>query len=184
MIFPTASKLLRCTLVVLLLAGTASHVGAVEIEVGFSPSGSAEQLVLSSIASAKKTIHLAAYSFTSPRVVAALIAAKKRGVDVEVVVDHKHNTMDTTGKAKAALNLLVNAKIPTGTVAVYAIQHSKYIVVDSLHVQTGSYNYSAGAATKNAENVVMLWNAPGVAKQFEDNWRDLKAQSQPYSSTY
>jgi len=38
-----------------------------------------------------------------------------------------------------------------------------YIVVDNLHTQTGSFNYSQAAARSNSENVVVMWNNPSVA---------------------
>ena len=80
------------------------------IEVGFSPDGSAEKLVLRSIHSAHKSIRLAAYSFTAAPVVQALVNAKKSGVDVAVLVDFKSNLKDDrSGKARAALGVLVNA---------------------------------------------------------------------------
>lgn len=57
-------------------------VGESRIAIGFSPEGSAQKAILDLINSAKKEIRLAAYSFTSPEVVKALIQAKHRGVDV------------------------------------------------------------------------------------------------------
>jgi phosphatidylserine/phosphatidylglycerophosphate/cardiolipin synthase-like enzyme len=57
------------------------------IENGFSPDGGAEALVLKVINASETSIRLAAYSFTSPAVVRALLDAKKRGVDVQIVVD-------------------------------------------------------------------------------------------------
>lgn len=155
------------------------------VEVGFSPSGSGESLVLRSIGSARQSIRLAAYSFTAAPVVRALIDAKKRGVDVAVVVDHKSNvSQDRSGKAVAALNLLVNAGIPTRTVLSYPIQHSKYAVIDALTVQTGSYNYSAAAARYNSENVLVIANNRQLALQYLDNWQRLYDDGRPYTSTY
>lgn len=155
---------------------------ASRLEVGFSPDGSAEKLVLDSINSARSSIRLAAYSFTAPPVVRALVDAKRRGVDVAVVVDHKHN--DKSDKARAALNLLINAGVPTRTVAAFSIQHSKYAVIDGQHVQTGSYNYSASAARFNSENVLVVWNHAALARAYLDNWQQLYERGQPYKSDY
>lgn len=151
------------------------------IEVGFSPEGSAEKLVLKVIDSTKSSIRLAAYSFTSPTVVRALLAAKKRGVDVVVVVDEKGN------KSKAsiqALNLLVNAKIPTRTLSAYAIHHDKFIISDSRHIKTGSFNYSVSANKRNSENVLVVWNNPPLAGQYLMHWESRYAQGRDYHSTY
>ncbi|MGF6812629.1 phosphatidylserine/phosphatidylglycerophosphate/cardiolipin synthase-like enzyme [Paraburkholderia sp. Clong3] len=65
------------------------------------------------IDSAHTSIRLAGYSFTSPKVVRGLLDAERRGVDVAVVVDDKGNRSKTS---QQALNLLVNAGIPTRTI--------------------------------------------------------------------
>ncbi|MEB1024009.1 phospholipase D-like domain-containing protein, partial [Citrobacter freundii] len=54
------------------------------VQVGYSPEGSARVLVLSAIDSAKTSIRMMAYSFTAPDIMKALVAAKKRGVDVKI----------------------------------------------------------------------------------------------------
>lgn len=164
--------------------GRSAIAATSDIEVGFSPNGTAEALVLKSIDAAHRSVRLMAYSFTAPAVVRALIAAKRRGVDVGVIVDFKNNiTDDRSGKGRAALNLLANAGISTRTIAVFPIQHSKYVVIDDLHVETGSYNFSA-AARYNSENVLVLWNRPEIAKSYSENWKSLYSQSEIYSSSY
>lgn len=80
-------------------AATVSVPASGSIEVGFSPKGGAEALVLRVIDSAKSDIKALSYSFTSPRVVAALLRASKRGVAVSLVADYKNNiTTDRSGK--------------------------------------------------------------------------------------
>ncbi|MGF6766170.1 phosphatidylserine/phosphatidylglycerophosphate/cardiolipin synthase-like enzyme [Paraburkholderia sp. GAS33] len=154
-------------------------------EQGFSPEGSAQRLVLRAIDSAQHSIRLAAYSFTSREVVRHLVEAKSRGVDVAVVVDEKNNLVeDRSGKARAALNLLVNARIPTRTLGVYAIAHDKYFVVDGYHLETGSYNFSDSAARRNSENVLLLWRCPSSAKDYLDHWNSRWDQGVDYRSTY
>ncbi len=155
------------------------------IEVGFSPDGSGEALVLRSINSARQSIRLTAYSFTAAPVARALVDAKKRGVDVAAVVDYKNNLVeDRSGKARAALSLLVNAGIPTRIVSVFPVQHSKYVVIDGATVQTGSYNYSVAAARYNSENVLVIWNRPDLARVYLENWQRIYNAGQPYTSPY
>src|SRR5689334_1750631 len=74
-----------------LQAHTSKAPATGEIESAFSPDGASEELVLKVINASEHSIRLAAYSFTSPPVVKALLAAKRRGVDVRVVVDDKGN---------------------------------------------------------------------------------------------
>lgn len=154
---------------------------SLQIESAFSPGDGSEALVLKVIDSSVSKIRLAAYSFTSPSVVQALLAAKKRGVDVRVVVDERGNK----GKSSvAALNLIVNAGIPTKTISVYAIHHDKYIVADERTVQTGSFNYSKAAAKSNSENVVVVWNNPALAKSFLVHWEDRWNKAVASKSNY
>ena len=158
---------------------------ATRIEAGFSPDGSAEALVLRAIHEAHSSIHMAAYSFTAAPVVKALVAAKKRGVAVSLAVDEKQNLLDDrSGKSRAALQALVTAGIAVRVVSAYALQHSKYMVIDEAHVQTGSYNYSTSAARLNAENVLLIWDRPDLAQAYLQNWHQLFDAARVLQSSY
>jgi phosphatidylserine/phosphatidylglycerophosphate/cardiolipin synthase-like enzyme len=110
---------------VLALAPPAIAAECTDVEVDFSPHGGAEALVLKTIAGARRSIRLLAYSFTSPSVVRALLTAKKSGVDVAVTVDSKNNVEeDRSGKARAALSALTYAGIPVRVVSAFPLQHS------------------------------------------------------------
>ena len=98
-----------------------------------------------------------------------------------MLVDKKANN----GKANiAALNLLVNADIPTRTISRFAIHHDKYMIADGINVQTGSFNYSAAAAKSNSENVIVIWNQTQVASSYEKHWHSRWNDSAPYKSAY
>lgn len=65
----------------------------------------------------------------------------------------------------------------------YAIMHNKFMVIDERHVQTGSFNYSAAAVNKNAENVLVLLNVPQLAAQYQHQWQllwDEDKEMKPY----
>ncbi|UVA77127.1 phospholipase D family nuclease [Pandoraea commovens] len=151
------------------------------VEAAFSPDGGAEALVLRVIGSAVSTIRLAGYSFTSPKVVRHLIDAKRRGVDVAIVIDAKGNLNSTSAQA---LNLLVNAGIPARLVDRYASHHDKYLVVDGKHVETGSYNFTSSAASRNSENVLVVWNNVDLAAQYLRHWQSRFNQGVDYRSSY
>ncbi|MFZ4877210.1 phospholipase D family protein [Janthinobacterium sp. Mn2066] len=154
-------------------------IDAASIEHAFSPDDGAEALVLKVINTSVSSIRLAAYSFNSPAIVAALLDAKKRGVDIKVLVDAKRNQRSNS---MAALNSLVQAGIPVRTIAVYAMHHDKYIVADQRTVQNGSFNYSRDAATSNSENVIVLWNQPTLAASFLQHWEDRWGKGVNYAS--
>lgn len=140
------------------------------VQAGFSPEGSALQLVLNTIDTAQESIRLMGYSFTSPEVTRALIQAKRRGVDVKVVLDWKANS--TKGSSGvAAMNLLVNAGIPVRTVSQFKIMHDKVVISDRRHVETGSFNFSRAAASSNSENVLVIRDYPVLAESYLQHWQ-------------
>lgn len=140
------------------------------VQAGFSPEGSALQLVLNTINTAEENIRLLGYSFTSPEVTRALITAKQRGVDVKVVVDWKANCAKGSAGA-AAMNLLVNAGIPVRTVSKFSIMHDKVIITDGRNVETGSFNYSRAAARSNSENALVIRDYPVLADTYLQHWQ-------------
>ena len=151
------------------------------VSVGFSPEGSALQLVLKTISDAQQSIRLMGYSFTSPEVVKGLIAAKRRGVDVKVVLDDRGNH----GKSSvAAISLLVNAGIPVRLDSHYKIQHDKVIVTDGRNVETGSFNFTRSADRYNSENALLLRDMPGVASQYLAHWQSRWARGTAAKSRY
>ena len=149
------------------------------IKVNFSPKGKSLNIILDSIKSAKSSILVAAYSFTSKPISTALLEAHKRGVSVQVVADAKSNTSQYS-----AVTFLANQGVPVRANDRYAIFHHKFMVFDGRHVQTGSFNYSAAAVDKNAENVILLQNVPDIAKIYAQEWQRLWNESKKVKPNY
>ncbi len=167
----------------LLLTGMliSTSATAVTVKVGFSPEGSAQQLVLNAINSAQSSLRIMAYSFTDPAVMKALIAARQRGVDVRIVIDADGNK----GKASlAAMNLVTSSGIPLRTDGDFRIQHDKVIIVDNKSVETGSYNYTASAAKNNSENAILIEDAPELAAQYLTHWEDRWRRGHDWKTAY
>ena len=163
--------------------GTASATSAgapkePDIEIAFSPNQGALDLVIKNIASARSTLDVMAYSFTSAEVTRALLQAVKRGVNVRLIIDQEQNFKPGNGYAKtmSAMSALGTAGAQIRVISRYPSFHHKVAISDGKHVQTGSFNYSHAAATRNAENVIVLWNAPQAARiysrQFENHWNE------------
>lgn len=149
-------------------------------EVAFGPEAGAEALILKHIAGAKSAIRVAAFAFSSPVIVDALVAARKRGVDVQLVVDHEHNVAtDPKGIGRKALDTLAQAGATARTNSHYRIHHDKFIVVDSRDVQTGSYNYAV-SANRNSENVLVVRNDPALAAKYLAHWESRFREGAPY----
>lgn len=160
---------------------TSASAAAPSIDVGFSPEGSAQQLVLRTLDEAHESIRLMGYSFTSPEVVKSLVAAKRRGVDVRVVVDEKGNRSKAS---QAAMNVVVNAGIPLRTNDQYKIMHDKVIITDGQNVELGSFNYSRSAAESNSENAVVVRGVPSLAQTYLAHWQSRWDGGTDWRSTY
>jgi phosphatidylserine/phosphatidylglycerophosphate/cardiolipin synthase-like enzyme len=145
-----------------------------DIQVAFSP-GNAEQTVVQTIESAHRSVHVAAYNFTSRPIAQALIDAHRRGVQVEAVLDKSNARARYTEAPEVAA-----AGIPVRIDSRYPIMHDKFLVIDGVTVETGSFNYTAAAQTRNAENLIVLRDMPDVASRYEAEWERLWNESRDY----
>jgi phosphatidylserine/phosphatidylglycerophosphate/cardiolipin synthase-like enzyme len=157
----------------------ASPSSGSNVEIGFSPERTSLPLVLKTINSAKSSICVAAYSFTSKPISLALYNAAKRGVKVQVVADAKSN-----GGKYSATTFLANHGLDVRLNRKYAIMHNKFIIVDDKTVETGSFNYSAAAVKSNAENVIVIWDNPSVASRYKSECNRLLNEADKLSKAY
>lgn len=144
----------------------------------FPPDRGATELVVKTINEARHSVHVAAYSFTSTPIAEASLAAHRRGIDVDVVVDKSQATARYT-----AATFLANEGVPVRMDYRYAIMHDKFIVVDDVTVEEGSLNYTAAAEKKNAENVIVLHDV-AIAAQYSREWDRLWTESEPMKARY
>jgi len=153
------------------------------IEAAFTPGDRIDNLIIAAIAAAKYEVLVNAYSFTQRRIAGALVAARKRGVSVQVIAD---------GPQAATLPQNVLAELAKGGVAVwldsnYQAAHNKVVIVDAdtatATTITGSYNFTVAAQWHNAENVLILRDNRDVARAYRDNWLRLKAHATPWPGT-
>lgn len=106
--------------------------------------------IIALITAARSTIYFAMYEFTLKDIADALVAAKKRGVDVRGLVDagESANSYDAPVIAE-----LLDAGIPVVTEkhsSGNGIMHIKAIVTDNAYA-LGSYNWTGSATTENDE---------------------------------
>ena len=146
------------------------------IEIAFSPRQGANKLIIKNIQTAKTTIKVAAYSFTSKPIAQALIDAHRRGVAISVVLD-KSQARDQ----HSAFKLFQKSGIKTKINNRYAIMHNKFMIIDDQTMQTGSFNYSRSAEEKNAENVLVIHNDPIVISQYAEQWKKLWDEAVEYT---
>ncbi|GBG14380.1 polyphosphate kinase [Novimethylophilus kurashikiensis] len=159
------------------------------LEVAFSPDEGSENLVIKVINSASEKkggeILMLSYSFTSAPVTEALVKAAHNGVSIKLVADYKNNiSEDRSGKARAALSALKTAGADVRVIKVYPIHHDKVLIVNRDTVELGSFNYSAAAAHKNSENVLVNWNNPKLADAYVKHFNRNYSQSTPFETQY
>lgn len=138
------------------------------LEDAFSPNQGATALVIKTIGTAKKSIHVAAYSFTSRPIADALVAAHDKGVDVEVVLDKSQRRGRNT-----LVPFLREHHIPTRINSHYAIMHDKTMIIDGETLELGSFNYTNAAEEKNAENVLVIHDNKKIIQDYERQWQIL-----------
>ena len=147
----------------------------------FSPEDNIQKTLVNTIYNAKRNILVQAYLFTDERVGNALIAAHKRGVNVEILLDSE---MAVGGKNVLTLRFF-EAGIPVRLETQYENAHNKIMIFDhdsaDAIVITGSYNYTYGAQNRNAENVVIIRKSPETVTRYVNNWRRHAEQALPYS---
>lgn len=151
------------------------------VQVAFTPWDNAEAMIVDCIRQARRQILVQAYSFTSRALANALIAAKRRGVDVQVLADREQ----TFGGEASRIPELEQAGIPVMLEVRYQSAHNKVMVIDpgsaDAAVITGSYNWTYAAQNKNAENVLILRHNDAVANAYAANWRRHSADALPYA---
>lgn len=159
------------------VAALASEVAvhASDIQVFFSPSGGCTEAVVSNLSQAKSNVLVQAYSFTSAPIAKALVEAKKRGVNVQVILDKSQRT-----EKYSSADFLRNEGVPTFIDAKHAIAHNKIMVIDGATVLTGSFNFTKAAESSNAENLLVIHD-PELAKKYTGNWQEHLKHSESYS---
>lgn len=176
-------RALSCGLPALvLLAGTATALPAAardcnrlppptsSTEVFFPPWDDAQQQLLKVLDEACAEVRMQAFLLTSREIAARLLAAHRRGVDVQVLADARQHAEHPA----SLLAKLAQAGIPVWLESRYRHAHSKVIVVDANSpapvVVTGSYNFTWGAQHLNAENLLILRGQPALAERYAANW--------------
>jgi len=155
-------------------AETLSLTGAQAI-VAFSPNGDSTNVIVKAIDDARSQILVQAYGFTSTPIIKALVDAKERGVDVRVILDKSNESRRYSGAT-----YLSHHRIPVWIDDSVAIAHNKVMVIDANSVITGSFNFTAAAQNRNAENVLLITHAPALAKEYSRNWQWRKELSHEY----
>jgi phosphatidylserine/phosphatidylglycerophosphate/cardiolipin synthase-like enzyme len=146
-----------------------SKTGA-NVKVLFSPKGGISKELLGMYKAAKTDIKIAVFSFTTKYQARGLIAAQKRGVKVQVLLDKKNAERGSSlGPYLAREGITVRYySAPGGSM------HHKFIIVDDKNLATGSYNLSNDAEFRNSESMLFTSNTKLVSDfkaEFDQLWK-------------
>ena len=144
----------------------------IHIDAVFSPGGGCEDRIVKEIESATQRVCVQVYIFTSKPICDSLVQAKKRGVDVKVILD-KSQEKAAFGRwpvmQKSGVKVLFDRD--------HEVANSKIILIDDRTIITGSYNFTKAAEEKNAENIVIIENDGDSFTKFKENFDKHLAHS-------
>ncbi|MCX5720444.1 MAG: phospholipase D-like domain-containing protein [Nitrospirae bacterium] len=142
------------------------------VEVYYAPEDAPLDRLATLYGHAKRYLYVSVYGLTSPRAVEAMVAAKKRGVDVRLITD-RQRTEDV--KQRAALHTLHLAGIPILINEHDGLMHLKQVVIDDEVNTSGSMNHTTSGNHYNDERLdVMTDHAISVKarEKFLAMWND------------
>ncbi|HVE12070.1 MAG TPA: phospholipase D-like domain-containing protein, partial [Elusimicrobiota bacterium] len=152
--------------------GSVSFHGETLPKAAVRPHHPVQDLIIQAIRASKKSIHLALYEFTLPEVLDALRDAKKRGLEIRLVVDYSHafpKGTDHTGQERQRsreIQALIDEGFDIRVIrggGSYGIMHNKFAVFDEELVEFGSYNWAQTAENNHFESVQFRTEAERVA---------------------
>lgn len=144
-------------------------------QVCFTPGENCTKLITKVIANAKRQILVQDFTFTSRLIADALVVAKKRHIDVKVILDQRqYNKL--YAEQQLVKNLFLQNNIPVWLDYRVNTAHDKIIIVDGCIVETGSFNYTWGAQNVNSENLIIIHDCK-LAQKYVSHWMTRVKQS-------
>jgi len=139
--------------VMLMLAVSVGTGWSATVEVYYGPDDAPLDRLTTLYRQATRYLYVAVYGLTSPRAVEAMVAAKKRGVDVRLITD-RQRTEDV--KQRTALRTLHLAGIPILVNEHDALMHLKQVVIDDEVNASGSMNHTTSGNRYNDERLDVI----------------------------
>lgn len=164
-------KLLLFIVSVVMLCLNVCTVFAKEIEVYFNDpykntrDNTIQNMILSDIKGAKKTIDLATFNYTDTKTAQALIDAVHRGVKVRLVVDEDNYDKKVVDDLRKGGVKVISAQSE-------GLMHAKYIIIDGKVVISGSANMTLASFSYD-NNFMIRLESEQAAKIFTDEFEEM-----------
>lgn len=137
-------------------------LGDSEIEIYFSPQDNTSSRIIQIIRGAKHYIYIPAFLITHTNIAEELVNARRRNIDVRVIID-----ANSTGMRNSKYKYLRQNGILLKTENYAGKLHSKTMIIDDEYLITGSMNFSNSGENKNDENTLIIKNSK-LAKSHKD----------------
>lgn len=128
-------------------------------------SGGPDSDLIAGINRAQKSVDMAIYNLTLPGIRDALLTARKRGVQVRLV-------MESEAMDKAIPRSIQAAGIPIVGDQHEGLMHNKFTIIDGEEVWTGSMNYTATSFYSDFNNLVRIRSAK-IVSDYEANFEEM-----------
>ena len=167
------NRIVRSLCCVVLMLAVSGGVGwSATVEVYYGPDDAPLDRLTMLYRQATRYLYVSVYGLTSPRAVEAMVAAKKRGVDVRLITD-RQRTADV--KQRTALRTLHLAGIPILVNEHDALMHLKQVVIDDEVNASGSMNHTTSGNRYNDERLDIMTDHAITVKareKFLAMWND------------
>lgn len=147
-----------------------------EVNVGFSPGGGCTEAILKAICAARTSVLVQAELLTSAPIARQLIEKSQQRSQVIVILD-KANAKKQRSLAADLANAGIAVRIDTR----HGVARSNIIIIDRSVIITGGFGFTSEAENSNAENLVIIRNAPKVADLYVRSFESHLNHSVPYA---
>ncbi|HJS19763.1 MAG TPA: phospholipase D-like domain-containing protein [Anaerolineales bacterium] len=134
--------------------------------------GSLEGRLIDKIKAAQTSIHIASFEFDLTPVAEALVAARRRGVDVRWVTDDEHGLEADEEPDRGQFALLTDAGVEVRSDSRSALMHNKFWIFDGQTVWTGSTNITESGVFKQDNNTIVI-QSPELAAIYEMEFNEM-----------
>lgn len=123
-----------------------------------------DQVLCKWLDQSQHSLDMAAFELDLPCVQDSLIAAKKRGVKVRLVVDSENPSPELKAIAKAGIPIVGDER--------GALMHNKFIVRDQKALWTGSLNFTVNGVERNHNNAIYFENTD-LARVYQAEFEEM-----------
>jgi len=143
-----------------------TSVDGASIEVYFSLLDNPEKAIIEELRKAKKSIHFALFSFTSPEIAHLLIHKYAENIEVKGIMEKEQDSFFSQ------YHPLKKIKMEVRWDKNFYLMHHKFFIIDEETVITGSFNPTHHANYENREDLLII-HSPPLAKRYEDEFQGM-----------